>query len=211
VYVYYSSIKGHLIAWFDAAECHGSLHGKIIVFDGKWMIFVNRSSIRRSSRVWSSHDCVCSTGASKVWCAGRCIMLASTWYWLLAHWPQWKMSLACMCWSYYYCIWYHTCNTQLVCIQSAELSSKQPQQQGLWQDLHDDDTTCMQLSYWELILENGQWLGCWITDGLCALPVTNWTGIHGFGYLSPLIRIAPFSAHKLIRQDTAVLHQAIIV
>jgi hypothetical protein len=28
---------------------------------------------------------------------------------------------------------------------------------------------------------------------------------------SPLIRIAPFSAHKLIRQDTAVLHQAIIV
>jgi hypothetical protein len=28
---------------------------------------------------------------------------------------------------------------------------------------------------------------------------------------SPLIWIAPFSAHKLIRQDTAVLHQAIIV
>jgi hypothetical protein len=27
----------------------------------------------------------------------------------------------------------------------------------------------------------------------------------------PLIRIAPFSAHKLIEQDTAVLHQAIIV
>jgi hypothetical protein len=26
-----------------------------------------------------------------------------------------------------------------------------------------------------------------------------------------LIRIAPFSAHKLIEQDTAVLHQAIIV
>jgi hypothetical protein len=80
-----------------------------------------------------------------------------------------------------------------------------------WQDLHDDDKTCMQLSYWELILENGQWLGCWITDRLCALPVTNWTGIHGFGYLSPLIRIAPFSAHKLIRLDTQVLHQAIIV
>jgi hypothetical protein len=51
----------------------------------------------------------------------------------------------------------------------------------------------------------------WTTDGLCALPVTGWTGIHGFGYLSPLIRIAPFSAHKLIEQDTAVLHQAIIV
>jgi hypothetical protein len=83
--------------------------------------------------------------------------------------------------------------------------------QGEWQDLHDDDKTCMQLSYWELILENGQWLGCWITDGLCALPVTGWTGIHGFGYLFPLIRIAPFSAHKLIEQDTAVLHQAIIV
>jgi hypothetical protein len=83
--------------------------------------------------------------------------------------------------------------------------------QGEWQDLHDGNKTCMQLSYWELILENGQWLWCWITDGLCALPVTGWTGIHGFGYFSPLIRIAPFSAHKLIRQDTAVLHQAIIV
>jgi hypothetical protein len=74
--------------------------------------------------------------------------------------------------------------------------------------LHDYDKTCMQSSYWELILENGQ---CWITDGLCALPVTDWTGIHGFGYLSPLTWIAPFSAHKLIGQDTAVLHQAIIV
>jgi hypothetical protein len=80
-----------------------------------------------------------------------------------------------------------------------------------WQDLHDDDKTCMQSSYWELVLENGQWLGCWTTDELCALPVTGWTGIHGFGYLSPLIWIAPFSAHKLIEQDTAVLHQAIIV
>jgi hypothetical protein len=80
-----------------------------------------------------------------------------------------------------------------------------------WQDLHDDDKTWMQSSYWELILENGQWPGCWITDGLCALPVTGWTGIHGFEYFSPLIRIAPFSVHKLIRQDTAVLHQAIIV
>jgi hypothetical protein len=81
----------------------------------------------------------------------------------------------------------------------------------LWQDLHADNKTCMQSSYWELILENGQYLGCWITDGLCALPVTDWTGIHGFGYLFPLIWIAPFSAHKLIEQDTAVLHQAIIV
>jgi hypothetical protein len=26
----------------------------------------------------------------------------------------------------------------------------------VWQDLHDDDKTCMQTSYWELILENGQ-------------------------------------------------------
>jgi hypothetical protein len=25
-----------------------------------------------------------------------------------------------------------------------------------WQDLHDDDKTCMQSSYWELVLENGQ-------------------------------------------------------
>jgi hypothetical protein len=80
-----------------------------------------------------------------------------------------------------------------------------------WQDLHDDDKTCMQSSYWELILENGQWPRCWTTDGLCALLVTGWTGIHGFGYFSLLIQIAPFSAHKLIRQDTAVLHQAIIV
>jgi hypothetical protein len=28
--------------------------------------------------------------------------------------------------------------------------------QTCWQDLHDDNKTCMQLSYWELILENGQ-------------------------------------------------------
>jgi hypothetical protein len=35
--------------------------------------------------------------------------------------------------------------------------------------------------------------------------------IHGFGYLFPLIWIARFSAHKLIEQDTAVLHQAIFV
>ncbi len=75
-----------------------------------------------------------------------------------------------------------------------------------WQDLHDGNKTCIQLSYWELVLENGQWLGCWITDGLCALTVTDWTGIHRFGYLFPLIWIAPFSAHKLIEQDTAVLH-----
>jgi hypothetical protein len=74
-----------------------------------------------------------------------------------------------------------------------------------WQDLHDGNKTCMQLSYWELILENGQWLGCWITDRLCALPVTGWTGIHGFGYFSPLIWIAPFSAHKLIRQDRLLM------
>jgi hypothetical protein len=79
-----------------------------------------------------------------------------------------------------------------------------------WQDLQDDDMTCMQSSYWELILENGQWLGCWITDRLCALPA-GWTGIHGFGNFSLLIGIVPFSAHKLINQDTAVLHQAIIV
>jgi hypothetical protein len=85
-------------------------------------------------------------------------------------------------------------------------------QHGLVQWFADSKPkTCMQSSYWELILENGQWLGCWITDGLCALLITDWTGIHGFGYLSPLIRIAPFSAHKLIGQDTAVLHQAIIV
>jgi hypothetical protein len=27
---------------------------------------------------------------------------------------------------------------------------------AVWQDLHDDDKTCMQSSYWELVLENGQ-------------------------------------------------------
>jgi hypothetical protein len=46
---------------------------------------------------------------------------------------------------------------------------------------------------------------------ICFTGYRLWTGIHGFGYFSPLIWIAPFSAHKLIRQDTAVLHQAIIV
>jgi hypothetical protein len=45
---------------------------------------------------------------------------------------------------------------------------------------------------------------------LYRLPI-ELAGIHGFGYLFPLIRIAPFSVHKLIEQDTAVLHQAIIV
>jgi hypothetical protein len=65
-------------------------------------------------------------------------------------------------------------------LESMDLDTKSPCR--FWQDLHDDDKTCMQSSYWELILENGQWLGCWITDGLCALLVTNWTGIHGFGY-----------------------------
>jgi hypothetical protein len=84
------------------------------------------------------------------------------------------------------------------------------------------DKICMMMTTWWRLacnqaIESSYWRmdndsdACWIMDGLCALPVTGWTGIHGFGYLSPLIWIAPFSAHKLIRQDTAVLHQAIIV
>jgi hypothetical protein len=71
-----------------------------------------------------------------------------------------------------------------------------------WQDLHAIEL---------LRAHIGEWTISWITDGLCALPVTDWTGIHGFGYLFPLIQIVPFSVHKLIRQDTAVLHQSIIV
>jgi hypothetical protein len=63
-------------------------------------------------------------------------------------------------------------------------------------------------SYWRM--DNDSDVGL-LTGYVAALPVTGGTGIHGFGYLSPLIRIAPFSVHKLIRQDTAVLHQAIIV
>jgi hypothetical protein len=51
----------------------------------------------------------------------------------------------------------------------------------------------------------------WRMDNDSDVGLLTGYGIHGFGYLSPLIRIAPFSAHKLIRQDTAVLHQAIIV
>jgi hypothetical protein len=59
-------------------------------------------------------------------------------------------------------------------------------------------------SYWRM--DNDSDVGLLMGYVLYWLPV-----VHGFGYLSPLIRIAPFSMHKLIRQDTAVLHQAIIV
>jgi hypothetical protein len=62
-------------------------------------------------------------------------------------------------------------------------------------------------SYWRM--DNDLDVGLLTGYVLYWLPVE--FGIHGFGYLSPLIRIAPFSAHKLIGQDTAVLHQAIIV
>jgi hypothetical protein len=82
----------------------------------------------------------------------------------------------------------------------------------------DPDKICMMMtrlacnwaiesSYWRM--NNKSDVG--LLMGYVLLPVTDWTGIHGFGYLFLLIRIAPFSAHKLIEQDTAVLHQAIIV
>jgi hypothetical protein len=47
----------------------------------------------------------------------------------------------------------------------------------------------------------GEWTITWMLDywWVMCLPVTDWTGIHGFGYLFPLIRITPFSVHKLIR------------
>jgi hypothetical protein len=38
----------------------------------------------------------------------------------------------------------------------AKLNNVMYQVSNHWQDLHDDDKTCMQSSYWELILENGQ-------------------------------------------------------
>jgi hypothetical protein len=72
------------------------------------------------------------------------------------------------------------------------------------QDLHEIKILRAHIGEWTMTRMLDYW---W----LCALLVTDWTGIHGFGYLSLLIQIAPFSAHKLIRQDTAVLHQAIIV
>jgi hypothetical protein len=59
-------------------------------------------------------------------------------------------------------------------------------------------------SYWRM--DNDSDVGILTGYVLYRLPVEL-----DFGYLSPLIWIAPFFAHKLIRQDTAVLHQAIIV
>jgi hypothetical protein len=56
-------------------------------------------------------------------------------------------------------------------------------------------------SYWRM--DNDLDVGLLMGYVLYRLPVEL---EFGFGYLSPLIRIVPFSAHKLIRQDTAVLH-----
>jgi hypothetical protein len=44
-----------------------------------------------------------------------------------------------------------THSTKILAVNRKQLSSD-----IIWQDLHDDDKTCMQSSYWELILENGQ-------------------------------------------------------
>jgi hypothetical protein len=43
-----------------------------------------------------------------------------------------------------------------VSIEDANNKKKLVDFAAVWQDLHDDDKTCMQSSYWELILENGQ-------------------------------------------------------
>jgi hypothetical protein len=73
-----------------------------------------------------------------------------------------------------------------------------------WQHLHAIELLKAHIGGWTMTRMLDNW---WV---MC-FTGTDWTGIHGFGYLSSLIWIAPFSAHKLIRQDTAVLHQAIIV
>jgi hypothetical protein len=70
-----------------------------------------------------------------------------------------------------------------------------------WQDLHAIEllrahigewTITRMLDYWQLMCFTGYQLN---------------ESMEWFGYLFPLIWIAPFSAHKLIEQDTAVLHR----
>jgi hypothetical protein len=80
-----------------------------------------------------------------------------------------------------------------------------------WQDLHDDDKTCMQVEL--LRARIGEWTITRMLDYWRVMCFTGyrlkwnpWTWIP-----FPLIWIAPFSTHKLIEQVTAVLHQAIIV
>jgi hypothetical protein len=46
------------------------------------------------------------------------------------------------------------CNSLL--LDKLYASNAKPSAELRWQDLHDDDKTCMQSSYWELVLENGQ-------------------------------------------------------
>jgi hypothetical protein len=67
----------------------------------------------------------------------------------------------------YKVVLYKYCLMQYCCILFYQLVSREgcnPNQRekvsksmDSWQDLHDDDKTCMQSSYWELVLENGQW------------------------------------------------------
>jgi hypothetical protein len=68
-----------------------------------------------------------------------------------------------------------------------------------WQDLHAIELLRARIGEWTIT----QMLDYW---RVMCFTGYDWTGIHGFGYLFPLIWIAPFSAHKLIEQDTAVLH-----
>jgi hypothetical protein len=92
----------------------------------------------------------------------------------------------------------------VICLDNTLLPRGVTRVSWWWQDLHAIEllrahigewTMTRMLDYWWVMCFTGYWL--------------NWN--HGFGYFSPLIQIAPFSAHKLIRKDTAVLHQAIIV
>jgi hypothetical protein len=63
-------------------------------------------------------------------------------------------------------------------------------------------------SYWRM--DNNSDVGLLTGYVLYRLPI-ELESMDLDSYLFPLIQIAPFSAHKLIEQDTAVLHQAIIV
>jgi hypothetical protein len=62
-------------------------------------------------------------------------------------------------------------------------------------------------SYWRM--DNDSDVGLLTGYVLYRLPVE--LEFMDLDTFSPLIWITPFSAHKLIEQDTAVLHQAIIV
>jgi hypothetical protein len=84
------------------------------------------------------------------------------------------------------------CATDKICMMTTRLACNRAIESSYWRMDNDSDV--------------GLLMGYVLYQLLVELEFMAW-----FGYLSPLIRIAPFSAHKLIEQDTAVLHQAIIV